>query len=44
MTAVFRRKAPTVMTDLMRDFGLEVDDAAAILGNLGHECAGFEQL
>lgn len=42
---LFRAKAPVVMRDLMRDFPeLEVDDTAAILGNLGHECAGFTKL
>lgn len=43
--AVFRGKAPKIMCDLMRDFPvLSIDDAAAILGNIGHECAGFRLL
>jgi hypothetical protein len=42
---LFRAKAPVVMRDLMRDFPtLKVEDAAAITGNLGHECAGFTKL
>jgi len=38
---VFRAKAPGIMAQLMEDFPLQLDDAAAILGNFGHECAGF---
>lgn len=38
---VFRAKAPGIMAMLMADFPLQLDDAAAILGNFGHECAGF---
>lgn len=39
---LFRSKAPWIMALLMRDFGLiDLDNAAAIVGNLGHECAGF---
>jgi len=37
----FRAKAPWIMSKLLSDFPIGVDDAAAILGNLGHECAGF---
>lgn len=40
-TELFASKAPWIMTLLMRDFSLSLDDAAAILGNLGHECGGF---
>jgi len=41
----FMQKAPGIMRKLMRDFPkLQVDDAAATLGNLGHECAGFTKL
>lgn len=40
-TTLFRQKAPGIMRSLMSDFGLSVDDAAAILGNIGHECGGF---
>lgn len=32
------------MTDLMRDLGLPTYQAAAILGNLGHESMGFTHL
>lgn len=38
---LFRSKAPWIMALFMRDFQLQLDDAAAILGNIGHECAGF---
>jgi hypothetical protein len=41
---LFRRKAPGIMQDLMNDFGLTLDQAAGVLGNLGHECAGFRKL
>jgi hypothetical protein len=41
---LFRSKAPWIMTLLMRDFKLQLDDAAAILGNLGHESGGFASL
>lgn len=41
---VFRAKAPGIMRRLLRDFAISVDDAAAIVGNLGHECAGFTKL
>jgi hypothetical protein len=39
--ALFREKAPGIMFLLMRDFPLSLWDAAAVLGNLGHECRGF---
>jgi hypothetical protein len=38
---LFASKAPWIMELLRRDFSLSLDDAAAILGNLGHECGGF---
>ncbi|MCZ8545083.1 phage tail tip lysozyme [Mesorhizobium qingshengii] len=41
---LFRSKAPWIMALLMRDFPLQVDDAAAILGNLGHESGGLATL
>lgn len=46
MTAIetFRSKAPWIMALLMRDFSLTVDEAAAIVGNLGHESGGFASL
>jgi hypothetical protein len=37
----FRDKAPSVMERLMRDLNISQEDAAAILGNLGHESAGL---
>jgi hypothetical protein len=42
--ALFRSKAPGIMNLLMADFGLDVESAAAILGNLGHESGGFKFL
>lgn len=41
---LFAAQAPWIMALLMRDFPIGLDDAAAILGNLGHECAGFTLL
>ncbi|HTN60899.1 MAG TPA: phage tail tip lysozyme [Devosia sp.] len=38
---VFRAKAPAIMAQLVRDFPITPEDAAAILGNLGHESAGL---
>ncbi|MHA6732439.1 phage tail tip lysozyme [Devosia sp. A369] len=38
---VFRAKAPAIMAQLIRDFPITPVDAAAILGNLGHESAGL---
>lgn len=40
----FRAKAPVLMTELIADFGLTAEEAAAIAGNLGHECLGFTKL
>lgn len=37
----FRQKAPGVMQRLMEDFGLSKEEAGVVLGNLGHESAGF---
>lgn len=42
--SLFRQKAPGIMNLLMADFGLDVESAAAILGNLGHESGGFRFL
>ncbi len=39
--AKFKEKAPRIMGWLMTDFGLTDVQAAGVLGNLGHECAGF---
>src|SRR4051812_41185095 len=41
---LFRQKAPGIMALLMQDFALDVESAAAILGNLGHESGGFRFL
>lgn len=38
---LFRSKAPWIMALFMRDFQLQLDDVAAVLGNTGHECDGF---
>lgn len=40
----FRAKAPWIMALLMRDFPIGLDDAGAILGNLGHESGGLVAL
>lgn len=40
---VFREKCPGIMALLMRDFDLTVGEAAAIMGNLGHESGGLTQ-
>lgn len=42
--STFSTKAPGVMRQLMADFGLTREQAAGILGNLGHESAGFRQM
>lgn len=43
--ALFLQKAPGIMRDLIRDLpGLTRIQAAAILGNIGHECGGFTTL
>lgn len=43
-TRKFRRLAPLMMAELMREFSLGEDDAAAIAGNGGHESRGFTLL
>jgi hypothetical protein len=43
-TELFASKAPWIMELLMRDFALDLNSAAAILGNLGHECGGFTNM
>ena len=40
----FKEWAPWIMEKLILDFSLSVDDAAAIVGNAGHESGGFKQL
>lgn len=42
--SLFRQKAPGIMNLLMADFALDVESAASILGNLGHESGGFKDL
>jgi len=42
--ALFRQKAPGIIDKLMGDFPIGLDDAYAILGNIGHECFGFTEL
>lgn len=45
MAALFEQKAPWIMNLLMRDFPTwREEDAAACVGNAGHECRGFEDL
>lgn len=44
MTPLFRKKAHPLMRQLMRDFGFTSLDAAAIIGNAGHESLGFAKL
>ncbi len=41
---LFIAKAPGIMSDLKRDFAFSTIQAAAILGNLGHECNGFQSM
>ncbi|MBO6675267.1 MAG: hypothetical protein JJ908_09355 [Rhizobiales bacterium] len=41
---LFRLKVPDIASDLMADFGLTLDQACGVLGNIGHECAGFRIL
>lgn len=40
----FNRWAPVFMERLIKDFGITDLDAAAIVGNAGHESAGFKAL
>lgn len=42
--AEFVKKAPDIMNKLIADFDLEPVKAAAILGNIGHECMGFRAM
>ncbi len=39
--STFTQKAPGIMRRLMEDFGFTREQAAGIVGNLGHESAGF---
>lgn len=40
----FNKWAPVFMGYLIEDFGVSVEDAAAVVGNAGHESAGFKSL
>ena len=39
---LFDELAPRYMARLIADFDMDIDDAAAIMGNAGHESAGFK--
>jgi hypothetical protein len=41
---LFVTKAPGIMDKLIADFDLEDFHAAGVLGNIGHECAGFQTM
>lgn len=43
-TEFFNKWAPWFMDKLIHDFALSVEDAAAIIGNAGHESGGFQSL
>lgn len=40
----FNTEAPWAMDKLMDDFGFSLEDAAAIMGNAGHESLGFTKM
>lgn len=40
-TAIFKNKSPKIIQTLCNTLKINVNSAAAILGNLGHESAGF---
>jgi hypothetical protein len=42
--AAFRQKAPGIMQNLMKDFSLTQEQAAGIVGNIGHEAGGFQEM
>jgi TP901 family phage tail tape measure protein len=42
--STFASKAPGIMSQLQRDFGLTREQAAGIVGNLGHESGGFRHM
>jgi hypothetical protein len=44
MPSLFRAMAPRIMRDLIRDFDIRPRAAAAVLGNIGHECNGFRTM
>lgn len=41
MATAFQNLATRIMGDLILDFGVSPEQAAGIVGNLAHECAGF---
>jgi hypothetical protein len=43
-TGGFKEKSGAIMKRLMSDFGLSVEQAAGIVGNLGHESGGFKHM
>ena len=38
------QKSPTIMYNLMKDFGFTKEQAAGVVGNLGHECGGLTEM
>lgn len=42
--AQWTEAGPQIMQNLQRDFGLNREQAAGVLGNLGHESTGFTQM
>jgi hypothetical protein len=42
--STFATKAPGIMAQLQKDFGLTKEQAAGIVGNLGHESGGFQKM
>jgi hypothetical protein len=40
----FGQKAPGIMKRLMEDFGFTKEQAAGVMGNLGHESGGLQQM
>ena len=38
------QKSVGIMSNLMKDFGLTKEQAAGIVGNLGHECGGLSEM
>lgn len=40
----FKEKSAGIMQNLMKDFGLTKEQAAGVVGNLGHESGGFKQM
>jgi hypothetical protein len=40
----FNQKAPSIMANLMKDFGFTKEQAAGVVGNIGHESGGFKEM